>query len=367
MDRIERPENNPSEFPQYNYNTTVDGFTDNDVLTSTYALNRLFQATGTDDYAKFSFASVIRNPWYNNPDAQKDRTFTIADKTYELKYSRTVVTERFIADEYSYVNNEKIRFRYYTNSDVLVEIVGINDASDKFVRYSSLDEIVTINSACDSKEKIIDYSKEVAEKLQLNLEGLSASIESVDSRLSDTASSYIPGYYTGDFNKNDSVITKELSETDYKNTIYQFCVTWSVPYDDGISVPVYKITLDISTGSAKLIRVEYFPNTPEKDFTVSDEKIIELFQEKMPIYETVEICSKEYDVVCNNIASIKVAVKIIEKGQVTMITRIRIFKENAIFPELPEAINIPNGSYFPDGDKMHNGGESWHSQIETKE
>ncbi len=363
MDKIERSNSQTeSNMPE------VNGLTNEDKLKPTYMLNSLSFRASEHEYMKFACASVIRNPWYENVNAEKEKTFTIGDKVYKLEYSRTVITERFIADEYTYVKNEKVKFRYFTNSNTLVEIVGIHNISESAVKFSALDDIVRIDSKFDTKDDVIEYSKQVAAELELDLEGLSSSIESIDSSKPWDLGAHIPGFYTGNLENSESIVTPEKNKENYSNPVYQFCVTWGEQFDDGIVTPKYKITVDFSIGISKLIRVEFFPNTPEKEFTVTDDQIIETFLTTWNLEDKLEVYNKEYDVVCNNVASLKVTLVFIDKktNLPFMWHTVRFFAEDAEFPNTPENVNIPIGSLFPDGEK-YNGSHTWYSKIETKE
>ncbi len=289
-------------------------------------------------YYVFMRNDAVSPVWYLDANAEQVRTLELKGTSIELEYKRTVITENYIGDEYVSSEEGNIHVRYYAGTDILADIISYDENVGGYLaKYASMDEWLSVKADVSSEKAMFEYSKEIADKLLINLDGLVPS-----SRV---------GY------SSDTVFRDELfgfADSRYEGTdgyrVSRRHVVWSKVYDNGISIPVFKISYALTDGLEGVFRIMYMPQFPENVFEISDEEILESVEK--PVVGSYSVIRKEYEIVasnvlCLNVYMIHTASEIESEGEAWI--KVKVFPKNAKFPSIPNQLNIPEFSTFPFG------------------
>ncbi len=314
-------------------NATVDDF-----IMSYISEPEVAVSPASDPYKRYSLATAITNPWYINENAEKEKKIDVSGKNYQLKYERTIISDTIIADEYVSDVDTNIKFRYYRNTDVLAEVVGIESVQysgnehEYILKFTSINSLVNIDADYTTEQGLIEYSEKVAKAFGVVIDGLKPVAFNGFSRERNIID------YTYAMNGLDS-------DAINNGKVIQRGISWCKEYSNGITIPVFRVSYDVDNPENKLVRVQITPQVPDKAFSFTKDEIIATFKNST----SINITDMQYEVVCNNILTLNVVCTQTASDGYVSTFKVKMFPKGVVRPELPEEVGIPSFSGYPYG------------------
>ncbi len=269
---------------------------------------------------------------FQNEEASERKEIEIDGKKYTLLYSQSLINRYYIVDEYSVVDDETLKFRFFINSNQLAHVTTYEITEEREGIDKSIDYLFGTEFKIGSEDELIDYSKTVAKSFGFDLNGLKPVCITVFKEKSGSDNARVEGYLTEDnTTENREIESREVS--------------WRKYYGNGLYVECFNIQTSEIYENDFIASVRFSPAMPEEMFVVPeyylDQTIPELYDGNVRDdydYSNFKVSEMYYEIVCNNIPSLVVIVEGITdiKSGEEKTSMIRFFPGEAEFPEIPD-------------------------------